>query len=521
MDHILPTDGHIQVLRSPTKAPLTQREVEVFYGIKHVHENQANKRTLDMDMDMDVDVDTQEKLDPQQKSKLSRVREILAEMTSLTKGFDEQEDDIKSCVESVFSVKSVSLDHGCSLDHGYSINQGLSDENDANSCIESIYSAHSVHHDHGYSVLPDLSDEEDDETSLMNKDSSLESMPTLNRLELLLRQQLVASSQESQDDPEISDVWFNTWQEVSKCKQEYLEKKSRRRLAAVGLDYEASLSDRLADILFKTDVAKDAYIAHRLSELEKQPQEEVGKPSNIVCTRMTRSLDKKSLLRIDVPIQESIKSYGQIKKEVTDSDEKLKLLNEISKLKRLLEKKDALLKTQRTRTRTTRTRTKSKKTSTISISSQAPHVTPQSSQETSCTPISSLPSPSVPIQHLLLPIPSPTGSSESCVSASSRCTYDSFMETLLKKKSSRSQASSSGYSSAYSCSTSCSTNVGRSSHAFKKHGLGRVGSPSFQKKVLDWNQLEDPRTPPTPLFWDENASDVPRIPSPINFDGLF
>jgi hypothetical protein len=491
-------------LDSQPDAPLTQPEKDVFTQIRNVLARKLCPLVVANDGSVKKD------LDDARKRKLHEVKRILLEMKSLTKSLDESDDDEddhpqeQDCIPVFDSV---------SLDHDY-VTQ--------------------------YSIIPDLSSDDDDEKEINEKETKTAyedpakrplSMPSLGGIDSL-------PDMKSQPKTEIEVVIESEEEDSSevieriKMDQREYNNIRYRRTKNKQLDYPVYLGEELKRLLIKSSKRRISRVKLISIETGVRIQKTFKKTATTPLTKVTPTLPMSKLSRIDHKIAKSIEVYERdMKEQIQESDERFALLNEVVELrKKLAEKESALKLKKRTRTPKRIPSRSNAENCLGSIGEASSLESPVSlttslfcPSQTNNLSLSRVSSPS-PSHTSLGPVPSPSPSCESIAlslptSIRSSKPYESYIDTVMKReglqssKASSSGCSQSGYSSRASSVMS------------PKRGKMEINSKKVTQKVLLWKDRHpvddsEPRTPPTPLYWSENASDINEPYSPINFDDL-
>ena len=478
-------------------------------GVKEVDSLNPNERRLFTEVQLAIDrkrqrdikeMEEKKKNQAEQKSKLTKVRMILEEMKSLSKRFDEEDEE-----DRMSYIDSVSLDHD-------------------------------------YSILPDVSsDEEVEDTNESNTSqnplNSTFSMPSIESLDSLLETSTKKSSTTIEVIPDEEDPWLQMLSSVKNMRSSYHTTRWRRTKNRQQ-DYGIKVDQRLMNFLVGSSLSKQNNLKEVKDVLDQNPKPKKNKrvseetrSREPTPSRLTPSHPRSKLLRIDHKIKESIESYEtDLKSKVHESEERIELLNEIIALRKKLLETESKLGIKRTRP-PRRRKTKAVHSVNSSLDSSC------SSPSTSVASIaSSVASPETPVSRMshtsLNPVPSPSPSlaesvalsfvSSNATKMSKPKSYESYIQSAMKRQGLQSsKASSSGYSSQFS--NSRASYISQVPCKIPLKGFPATQA-SVRSKVLQWTQQmpvddQNPQTPPTPMSWADGASDINPL-SPIDFSDL-
>ena len=472
-------------------APLTQQEKHVFKQVQ----NALQERLTFPPKEWRSQIKKKE-MQQSHQSKVDKVKKILQEMKSLTKPLDDEEQTERL---------PVIFDNVC-FDHDYAKQR---------------------------SILPDLSsdDDDDDKEDIVKPNTNRSSSTFLNMpsLDSILLEEKPLPKTTIEVVIEDEEDWSGVVDKVRENEMKYNSLRCQRTKNKQ-LDYQVILTEELKRLFAKTSRKISRSKLDIMESEHSCSRQPVKKQLETPVTKVTPIIPKRKLMRIDHNISKSIEVYEkEMKEKVNKSDERVALLHEVIQLRKLLYQKESALKINK-KTRTPR-RSRPKIDDVASsgeISSQGSSVSVELCPNSPCLE-SQVCSP-VPSHASLDAVPSPTPSCEGSIAISlppslafatkEHNIYESYIESVMRRDGlNSSKASSSGYSQ-----SACSSNTsGFMSPALRR--TKHVNARSITQKVMQWKHRlprEDsrPKTPPTPLFWTENASDITGPRSPINFDGL-
>ena len=497
-------------------APLTQQEKHVFKKVQ----NALQKLTFPPEEWRSL---IKKKMQQSHQSKVDKVKKILQEMKSLTKPLDDEEQTERL---------PVIFDNVC-FDHDYAKQR---------------------------SILPDLSsdDDDDDKEDIVKPNTNRSSSTFLNMpsLDSILLEEKPLPKTTIEVVIEDEEDWSGVVDKVRENEMKYNSLRCQRTKNKQ-LDYQVILTEELKRLFAKTSRKISRSKLEIMESEHSRCRQPVKKQLETSDTKATSIIPKRKLMRIDHKISKSIKVYEkEMKEKVNESNEGVQvdkcvvaeqsiqslstplpqrtcppvaLLHEVIQLKKLLHQKESVLKINK-RTRTPR-RSRPKIDNIASsgeMSSQGSSVSVKFCPNSPCLD-SQVCSP-VTSHALLDAVPSPTPSCEGSIAISlppslasatkEHNIYESYFDSVMRRDElNSSKASSSGYSQSV-CSSNTSYFMSPALHRTK-----HVNARSITQKVMQWKhrlprEHSRPKTPRTPLFWTDNASDITGSGSPINLDGL-